>query len=178
MRRERYLWFSGESQRLFFARARRACVPLRVRTGYGGMCVWCWWSLMCLSLACLEAPRGRRRLTVYFYRNPYRVWCVARTRTYQIPLVCSVRYLVRKEMCKAAPMAVTLSETHPHTPHTAGGARGHTRATAPARATQHHSSSPSTHCGHTGYQVAWVHSFCGPRCRDTPATVLAAGHGP
>ena len=129
-----------------------------------------WWSLMCLS------PVWRRPADAVDSHTVYRV--CAYICTYQIPLVCSVRYLVRKEMCKAAPMAVTLSETHPHTPHTAGGARGHTRATAPARATQHHSSSPSTHCGHTGYQVAWVHSFCGPRCRDTPATVLAAGHGP
>ena len=68
MRRERYLWFSGESQRLFFAREReRVRLPghsaCAATFGYGGMCVWCWWSLMCLSLACLEAPRGRRRLT-------------------------------------------------------------------------------------------------------------------
>ena len=40
----------------FSLRERERVVPLRVRTGYGGMCVWCWWSLMCLSGGAPRTP--------------------------------------------------------------------------------------------------------------------------
>lgn len=174
MRRERYLWFSGEGQRLFFARARAGRATPRAH--------WLRWDV-CVVLVEPDVPVWRRPADAVDSRSY--IECVdTLRRPGHAPASWARRARDAEKprpksgMCIAAPMAVTLSETHPHTPHTAGGARGHTRATAPARATQHHSSSPSTHCGHTGYQVAWVHSFCGPRCRDTPATVLAAGHGP
>ena len=161
------IWF----WRLFFARARAGRATPRAH--------WLRWDV-CVVLVEPDVPVWRRPADAVdsLVHRVRRHSAETRARSWARRARDAEKPRPKSGMCKAAPMAVTLSETHPHTPHTAGGARGHTRATAPARATQHHSSSPSTHCGHTGYQVAWVHSFCGPRCRDTPATVLAAGHGP
>ena len=50
------IWSLEFMWRDFSLRERERVVPLRVRTGYGGMCVWCWWSLMCLSGGAPRTP--------------------------------------------------------------------------------------------------------------------------